>query len=99
MAIGVGFQVAEAIGKATWGRLIFSPHWFLALPYVVFGTRWRLLPLAIAVHSLWNAYVFFDEPIDLALMIPLVLVLATALWLLGKVNDDKREGEGDGKLA
>ncbi len=88
IAIGLGFQLAEALLKSSALKLIISPHWFLLLPYSAFGIRWRFLPLAIGGHVLWNAYVFFDYPIDEILLIPLVMVTAGALFLLAKLSRD-----------
>lgn len=86
VAIGLGFQVAEALLKQSAARLVMTPHWFLALPYAAGGTRWRWLPLAIAGHALWNAYVFFDYPLDQVLLVPLAMVTGAALLLLGRLS-------------
>ncbi len=84
--IGIGFQIAEALGKGELRALVLSPHWLFALPYAVFGVKWKWLPFAIVAHALWNAYIQFDAPMDEVLVVPLILFFAWGLWLLRKEN-------------
>ena len=82
LAIGAGIQVAEAVVYSSLPKLIQSPHILTMLPYLRYGLKWKVLPMAISIHFIWNAFWILRSPQDGLPLVGLGLVGLLGIWIL-----------------
>lgn len=82
LAVGMGIQVAEALVYSSFAKIVQSPHILTMLPYLRYGLTWKVLPIAIATHFVWNSFWILASPQDGLPLIGVGFAGLLGIWIL-----------------